>query len=63
MVKFAPFASAAQGFTGSDSGGRTWHRSSSHAEVASHTAKPEGPTIRIYNYVLGSLGRRRGKNN
>ena len=32
---------------------RTWHRSSGHAEVASHIAQPEGPTARIYNYVLG----------
>ena len=30
----------------------------SHAEVASHVAQPEGSATRIYNYVLGALGRR-----
>ena len=35
--------------------------SSSHAEAESHTAEPEGPTTRIYNHVLGALGRRRKK--
>ena len=40
-------------------GGGTWHHSSDHAEVASHIAQPEGPTTRIYNYVLGALKRRR----
>ena len=34
----------------------TWHRSSSHAEVASHIAQPEGPTTGIHNYVLGDFG-------
>ena len=28
----------------------------SHAEVATHIAQPEGPTTRIYNYVLGGYG-------
>ena len=32
---------------------------SSHAETASHIAKPEGPTTRIYNYVLGGFGEKR----
>ena len=31
---------------------QTWHRSWSHAEVASHIAELEGSTTRIYNYVL-----------
>ena len=35
---------------------QTWHCSSGHAEVASHVAQPEGPTARIYNYVLGGFG-------
>ena len=35
--------------------GRTWHRSSGHAEVASHIVQLEGPTTSIYNYVLGSF--------
>ena len=34
---------------------QTWHRSSGHAEAASHMPQPEGPTTRIYNYVLGAL--------
>ena len=33
----------------------TWSCSSGHAEVVSHTAQPEGPTDKIYNYVLGGL--------
>ena len=36
-----------------------WHRSSGHLETACLIAQPEGPTIRIYTYVLGGLGRRR----
>ena len=41
---------------------RTWHRSSGHAEAASHREELEGPTTRIHNYVLG-FGRKkqRGK--
>ena len=34
---------------------RTWHRSSGHAEVASHMPQPEALTTRIYNYVPGGL--------
>ena len=33
----------------------TWHRSSSHAEAASHIAQPEGSATRIYDYVLRGL--------
>ena len=33
----------------------TWHRSSGHAEAASHMAAPEALTTRIYNYVLGGF--------
>ena len=40
---------------------QTWYLSSGRAETASHIAQPEGPTTRIYNYVLGALGRRRRK--
>ena len=40
---------------------RTWHHSSSHAEVASHIAQPEGPATRIYNCVLGDFGEKRKK--
>ena len=35
--------------------------SSSHAEVAFHIAQPEGPTTRIYNYVLGGFGEKKKK--
>ena len=52
MVKFVRSASVAQGFAGSDPG----HRSSGHAEVASHIAQPEALTTRIYNHVLGGFG-------
>ena len=47
--RVSPFGSWAQ----------AWHRSSGHAEAASHIAEPEGPTTGTYNYVLGALGRRR----
>ena len=52
---------AAQGFAGSDPGRGTWHRSSGHAEAASHMSQLEGPTTKIYNYVLG--GERFGEKN
>ena len=35
--------------------GADLHCSSSHTEVSSHIAEPEGPTTRIYNYVLGGF--------
>ena len=40
---------------------RTWHRSSGHAEAASHTPQPEALTTRIYNYVLGDFGENKKK--
>ena len=40
---------------------QTWHLSSSHAEEASHIAQPEGPTTRIYNYVLGGFREKKKK--
>ena len=39
----------------------TWHGLSSHAEAASHVAQPEGPTSRIYNYILGAFGEKKKK--
>ena len=42
---------------------QTQQRSSSHAEAASHTAQPEGPTTRIYNYVLGGSEKKEKKKN
>ena len=35
---------------------RTWHRSSSYAEAASHMPQLEALTIRMYNCVLGGFG-------
>ena len=68
VVKFtrcalAHSASVAQGFAGSDPGQRTWHSSSGHAEVESNIVQPEGPTTRIYNYVLGGFGEKKEEKN
>ena len=38
---------------------QTWHHSSGHTEVASHTPQLEGPTTKIYNYVLGGCGEKK----
>ena len=57
----AQSAWVAQGFASWDPGGRTWHRSSSHAEAASHTAQPEVLTARIHNYVLGGFEEKKRK--
>ena len=40
---------------------RTWHCSSGHAEAASHMPQLEGPTTRIYSYVLGGFGEKKKK--
>ena len=61
MVKFVLSASAAQGFTGLDPGHGHGTTHLSPAEVASHIAQPEGPTTRIYNYVLGDVGEKKKK--
>ena len=53
VVKFVHSTSVAQGFTSSDPGHR--HGSSSWAEMASHTAQPEGPATRTYGYVVGAF--------
>ena len=60
MLKSARSTSAAQGFAGSDPR-QTWHRSPSHAEAASHIAELEGPTTRIYSYVLGGFAGQKKK--
>ena len=44
------------GFSWFGSWALTWHCSSSHAVVASRMPQLEGPTTRIYNYVLGGFG-------
>ena len=36
--------------------GAKWHHSSGHGEVASHMPQLEGPTTKIYNYVMGGVG-------
>ena len=41
--------------------GWTQHRSSVHADAASHMAEPEGLTIRIHSYVLGGFREKKGK--
>ena len=48
-------------FLGFRSWAWTQHCSSSYAEVASHLAEPEGPTTRIYNYVLGGFEEKKKK--
>src|SRR3712207_5090074 len=40
---------------------RTWHHSSGHIEVVSHIQRLEGPTTKIYNYVLGGFGEKKQK--
>ena len=57
VVKFTCSASVAQCFAGSDPG----HRSSGHAEVASHMPQLGGTTTKIYNYVLGEFGKKKQK--
>ena len=44
------------GFRWFESWARTWHHSSGHAEAESHMPQLEGPTTKIYNYVLGGFG-------
>ena len=62
LVKFSLSTLVAQSSTVSDLGHGPMHRSSGHAEVASHMAGLEEPTTVIYNYVYsGALGRRRRK--
>ncbi|XP_070078582.1 transmembrane protein 65 isoform X1 [Equus caballus] len=51
----------AQGFHRLGSWARTRHRSSGHTEVVSHMAQPEGPTTRMYNYVLGGVEEKKKK--
>ena len=61
VVKFAHSASVAQGFCWFRSWVWTWHCSSGHAEVASHMPQLEGPTTKIYNYILGRFGEKKQK--
>ena len=61
MVRFVHSGSAAQGFSGSDPGGARSTAQSGRVEVMSHITQPEGPTTRIYNYVLGDFGEKKKK--
>ena len=38
---------------------RMWHCLLGHAEVVSHVPQLEGPTAKIYNYVLGGFGEKK----
>ena len=51
------------GFTSSDPGHRPAHHLSSHTEAASPIEELEGPTTKIYNYVLGLWGGKTKKEN
>ena len=43
---------------------QTWHSSLGHVETVSHMPQLEGPTAKIYNYVLGGFGEiKAGKKN
>ena len=60
MVKSTHSALAAQSFAGSDPG--CGHGTAHQArEAASHIPQPEGPTTRIYTYVLGGFGKKKKK--
>ena len=51
--------SVAHSFAGLDPG-QTWHCLSGHIEAASHVPQLEGPTTKIYNYILGRWGEKQG---
>ena len=38
---------------------QTWYCSLGHVEAASHMPQLEGPTTKIYNYVLGVFGEKK----
>ena len=53
VVKFVSSAFMAQGFAGSDPGRGHDSGRQGHVEAVSHMLQLEGPTTKIYNYVLG----------
>ena len=59
VIKF--MCSTGPGFHQFRSWAWTWHRSSGHNEAASHMPQLEGPTTKIYNYVLGGFGEKKQK--
>ena len=58
VVKFPRSAYGGPGF---GSWARTWYCSLGHVEAASHMPQLEGPTTKIYNYVLGGFGEKKQK--
>ena len=61
MVTFARSTLEAQGFAGLDSGHGHGTAQSGHFEVASQMPQLEGPTTKIYKYVLGEFGEKKQK--
>ena len=55
VVKFARFASVAQGFTHLDPGRRHGHRSSGHAEAVSCMPQLDGPTTKNMQLCTGEI--------
>ena len=47
------------GFCRIGSWARTWHRSSGHAEAASHMPQLEDPQLTVHNCVLGGFGEKK----
>ena len=60
-VKFACSAAGGPVFRWFESWALAWHCSSDHAEATSHMPQLEGPTMKIYNYVLGGFRGEKGK--
>ena len=62
VVKFACSAAGGPVFRWFESWARTWHRSSNHAEAASHIPQLEGPTTKNIQLCTGGLWGEKGKN-
>ena len=63
MVKFVHSALAAQGFASLDPGHGHGTAHQAMLRLHPHIAQPEGPTTRIYNYVLGGFGNKKKEKN
>ena len=61
VVKFARSAAGGPVFRRFESWARTWHRSSNHAEAASHMPQLQGPTTRNIQLCTGGLWGEKGK--
>ena len=55
-------AAGGPGFHWFESWALTWHRTSSHAEVAFHIPQLEGPTTKNIQLCTGGLWGEKGKN-